>query len=150
MDFRKRATADRTSALVCLAFAIGVGIEAYRLGIGTLGSPGAGLTPLLYAGILAVLSIVLFVRTKDKSDDPAIVTRWRSVIPILAVLLVYALTIEWLGYIVCTFIAMWLLLQLAGVRRINALVFAVAATALVHLVFVRWLLVPLPIGSIFP
>ncbi len=150
MDFRKPATADRASALVCLVFAAGVGVEAWRLGVGTLGSPGAGLTPLLYACILAVLSIVLFAQSRDRAGDAAIVTRWRSVLPILAVLLAYALTIEWLGYVICTLAAMFLLAQLAGVRRLNSLVFAAIATLAVYLVFVRWLLVPLPVGSIFP
>ncbi|HSQ04999.1 MAG TPA: tripartite tricarboxylate transporter TctB family protein [Burkholderiales bacterium] len=150
MNFRKPAGADRASALVCFGFAIGVGIEACRLGLGTLGSPGAGLTPLLYAGILAVLSLLLFIRSRGPSDEPEIVMRWRAVVPILGILLVYALTIEWLGYITCTFVAMFLLLQLAHVRRVNAVLFAAIATALIHVVFVRWLLVPLPIGSIFP
>ncbi len=150
MDSRKAPNPDRSSALVCLAFAAAVGVEAYRLGLGTLGSPGPGLTPLFYASVLGFLSILLFIRSRGEPLRPAIAVQWRSVVAILAILLAYALTIEWLGYVTCTFLAMVLLLQVAGVHRIKSLLFAGIATALVHLVFVRWLLVPLPIGSIFP
>ena len=47
-------------------------------------------------------------------------------------------------------LALFALLQLAGARRVQSLVFASVATGFVHLLFVKWLLVPLPIGSIFP
>lgn len=150
LDSRKAPNPDRSSALICLAFAAAVGIEAYRLGLGTLGRPGPGLTPLFYASVLGLLSILLFIRSRGGPIQPAIVVPWRSVVSILAILLAYALTIEWLGYVTCTFFAMVLLLQIAAVHRIKSILFAGIATALVHLVFVRWLLVPLPIGSIFP
>jgi hypothetical protein len=150
LDSRKASNPGRSGALICLAFAAAVGIEAYRLGLGTLGSPGPGLTPLFYASVLGFLSILLFIRSRGEPIRPAIVVQWRPVVSILAILLAYALTIEWLGYVTCTFFAMVLLLQIAGVRRIKSILSAGIATGLVHLVFVRWLLVPLPIGSIFP
>lgn len=151
MEFNSdtRMSPDRLSALVCLAFAVAVGIEAHRLGLGTLGRPGPGLTPLFYAGILGFLSVLLFVRSRGETSRQTIVLQWRSLISILAILLAYGLTIEWLGYVTCTFLAMILLLQMAGVHRMKSLLYAATATVLVHLVFVRWLLVPLPIGSIF-
>ena len=79
-----------------------------------------------------------------------IVLRWRSILPILAILLIFGLTIEWLGYLICTFLVMALLLRIGGVRWTGSLLFAGVATLAVNLMFVRWLAVPLPIGSIFP
>lgn len=146
---RKVISPDRLSALICLAFAIAVGIEAYRLGLGTLGSPGPGLTPLFYASILAFLSMLLFMRSWSASNHAVIVLRWRSILSILTILLIYGLAIEWLGYAVCTFVVMVLLLRTGGVRWIKSLAFAGIATVVIHLLFVRWLAVPLPAGSIF-
>jgi putative tricarboxylic transport membrane protein len=146
----KPTNPDHSSALICLGFAVAIGIEAYRLGPGKLGSPGPGLTPLFYASVLAFLSVILFLRSRGRSDSPTIVLRWRSILSILAILLVYGLTIEWLGYLVCTFFVMVLLLRRGGVPWIGSLLFAGAATVMVNLLFVRWLAVPLPIGSIFP
>jgi putative tricarboxylic transport membrane protein len=150
MTSRKVPSADRASALVFLAFAIAIGIEAYRLGLGTLGNPGPGLTPFSYASVLGLLSMLLYVRSRVASNGSAIIIQWRSVLPILAILLAYGLMIEWLGYILCTFVAMVLLFRTGGVGWIKSVVCAAIATLLVHLLFVRWLAVPLPIGSIFP
>ena len=151
MNTQKSPHPDQSSGLICLGFAIAVGIEAYRLGIGKLGSPGPGLTPLFYASALAFLSAVLLLRSLDTPKSPAnIVLRWRSILPILAILLIYGLTIEGLGYLICTFVVMFLLLRIAGARWTASLLFAGIATLAINLMFVRWLAVPLPIGSIFP
>ena len=128
-----------------------VGIEAYRLGLGKLGTPGPGLTPLFYASVLAILAVILLLRSLGMPDSRVnIVLRWRSVLPILAILLIYGFTIEWLGYLICTFLVMVLLLRIGGVRWAGSLLFAGVVTLAVNLLFVRWLAVPLPIGSIFP
>lgn len=151
MNARKSPNPDRSSGLICLGFAIVVGIEAYRLGLGKLGRPGPGLTPLFYASVLAFLAAILFLRSLGMPELRAsIVLRWRSILPILAILLIYGLTIEWLGYLICTFFVMVLLLRIGGVRWPGSFLFAGVATLAVNLMFVRWLAVPLPIGSIFP
>lgn len=141
---------DRAIALILFALAVAVGVGAYRLDIGTFVNPGPGLTPLLYACALGGLSILLFIRVQSSADQQDIVVQWRSVASILAILFAYALLIEWLGYIVSTLFVMFMLFQVAGVNRTRSILFAGLATTVVHVVFVRWLLVPLPIGSIFP
>lgn len=150
MDSRKASNPDRSGALICLAFAAAVGFQAYRLDTGTLDQPGPGLTPLLYASALAVLSAILLLRSHTATENFAIDLRWRPVLSILAILLLYGLAIEWLGYLICTFVVTALLARTAGVRWVGTLVLAGATTMAVNLLFVRWLAVPLPIGSIFP
>ncbi len=150
VESRELRNPEAASALVCLVFAVAFGVEAFRLGLGTLGSPGPVLTPFLYACILGLLSVCLLVRSAGESSRFAFGLQWRSVAPILAILFAYAVAIDWLGYLICTFVALFALLRLAAVRRIHSLVFAGVATGLVHLLFVKWLLVPLPMGSILP
>jgi len=145
----KQTHPDRSSALVFFLLAIAVGIEAFRLNPGKLGSPGPGLTPLLYASVLGMLALILFLRGGRRTPESPAVFRWPSVLSILSVLLVYGLLIEYLGYLVCTFVAMILLFRMGKVRWPGALLSAASATAVIHLLFVRWLAVPLPIGSVF-
>lgn len=145
----KQTHPDRVSALVCLLLAVAVGVEAYRLNPGRLGSPGPGLTPLLYSLALGMLALILFFRAGRPAPWFPVLLQWRPVLSILAVLMIYGLLIEWLGYLVCTFLVMVLLLRMGKVGWPGALLSAGLATGVIHLLFVRWLAVPLPIGWIF-
>lgn len=145
-----KSNPDRSSAILCLVFAVVVGIEAYRLNPGRLSSPGPGLTPLLFSFILAALSLILFLRSSPQWEAPPIAIKFRPVLTILAILLVYGLLLEWLGYLFSTFIVMLLLSRMGKVSWLGSLLLAGMAILAINLLFVRWLLVPLPTGSIFP
>jgi putative tricarboxylic transport membrane protein len=140
---------DRSSALVFLILALSVGVEAYRLDPGKLGSPGPGLTPLLYASVLGVLSLILIVRSFRQQLDVHIVLNWRMVLPILSILLIYSLLIERLGYLVCTFLVMVVLFRIGRTGWFGSIIFGIGAIFVIHILFVRWLAVPLPRGFIF-
>jgi putative tricarboxylic transport membrane protein len=144
-----KSTPDRASGLLCLGFAVAIGIEAIRIGPGTLGQPGPGLVPLIYACILMLFSVILLLRTFRSGANFSILIDWRSVLPILAVLIFYGVAIEWLGYLICTFVVIAVLLRIAITGWLQTIVFAAAATIAVDLLFVRWLNVALPMGSIF-
>ncbi len=146
----KQRNPERSSAILCFIFAVAVGIEAYRLGPGKLSSPGPGLTPLIYAFILAGLSAILFLRSTPKWEGAFIVLKWRPVLSILAILLIYGLLIERLGYLLCTFVVMFLLSRMGKIGWLGSLLMAGLAILAINLLFVQWLQVPLPLGSIFP
>ncbi len=146
---RKR-NPDRSGAILCFIFAVVIGIEAYRLNPGRLSSPGPGLTPLLYALILAGLSAILFLRSAPREEGPPIILKWRPLLSILAILLIYGLLIERLGYLICTFVVMFLLSRMGKVSWLGSLLMAGLAILAINLLFVQWLQVPLPTGSIFP
>ena len=150
MATTKKRNPERSGAVLCFIFAMVIGIEAYRLGPGRLSSPGPGLTPLLYALILAGLSAILFFRSSPKGEEPLIVLKWRPVLSILAILLIYGLLIERLGYLICTFVVMLLLSRMGKISWLGSLLMAGMAILAINLLFVQWLQVPLPTGSIFP
>ena len=141
---------ERSSAILCFIFALVVGIEAYHLNLGRLSSPGPGLTPLIYALILGGLSAVLFFRSSPKGEGPPVVLKWRPVLSILAILLIYGLLIERLGYLICTFVVMLLLSRMGKIGWLGSFLMAGMAILAINLLFVQWLQVPLPTGSIFP
>ncbi len=135
--------------VAALALALAVGLEAWRLGPGTLGNPGPGLAPLLYASVLALLALILVARAVGAAAAAAAPVPWRRVVAVLGTLLLYGLAIEPLGYLACTFVVAVLLALVAGQSWYRSLAFAAAAAATVDLVFVRWLAVPLPQGLLF-
>jgi putative tricarboxylic transport membrane protein len=145
----KKSSPDLASGLLCLGFAVAIGIEAIRLDPGTLGRPGPGLAPLIYAGVLVLFSVILLLRTFRSGETFSILLDWRRVLSILAVLIFYGVAIEWLGYLICTFVVIAVLLRTTRPGWLQPIVFAAAVTLAVDLLFVRWLAVALPIGSIF-
>jgi len=142
-------TPDRVSGLLCLGFALAIGIQAIRLDPGTLGKPGPGLAPLIYACILSLFSVILLIRSFLSGANFTVIVEWRSLLTILIILTIYGVAIEWLGYLICTFVVIAALLRTVRSGWLQTIVFAAAATLFVDLLFVRWLMVPLPIGSIF-
>jgi putative tricarboxylic transport membrane protein len=123
-------------------------MEAYRLDPGRLGSPGPGLTPLLYAIVLGILSVILIARSRRQDSEVRIVLNWRMIIPILVILLIYSLLIERLGYLICTFLVMVALFRMGKTRWIASLFWGIGATFVIHILFAQWLAVPLPRGFI--
>jgi hypothetical protein len=142
----RKPDAERSSGVVFLLFSLAVAIQAYRLDPGRLGGPGPGMTPLLYASVLFVLSLVHVARSH--SPIPALF-QWRTVVPILSILLLYGLLIEKLGYFPCTFLVMTVLFRMGKTGWAGSVILGLAAAFMIHLVFVRWLAVPLPGGLLF-
>ncbi len=142
----RRGDNERSAAFVFLILALAVGIEAYRLDPGRLGSPGPGMTPLLYASVLFVLSLIQFLR----SHSPiAAVFNWRAVVPILAILLLYGILIEKIGYLICTFLVMAVLFRMGKTGWLGSAILGLAAACVIHILFGRGLAVPLPGGIFF-
>lgn len=123
---------------------------AMKLDLGTLEKPGPGLVPLIYAGVLAILSVCLLIRTFLSTKIFATSIEWRSIAPVLLALTFYGVAIEWLGYVICTFLITLALLRATRTSWIHSAAFAVATTVVIDLLFVRWLSVLLPTGSVFP
>lgn len=69
---------------------------------------------------------------------------------VLAALLFYILASDWLGFIPTAILILTPLLLRLGTRPAAALAVAVAATLVIHTLFARLLLVPLPWGLLAP
>jgi putative tricarboxylic transport membrane protein len=60
----------------------------------------------------------------------------------------YILTVEWLGFVLSAFVCLAVLLMLFHRRILVALVAAAIVAPLLHLIFTKLLLVPLPLGQL--
>ena len=143
-------TVDRTLGISALVLAGGVGVSAWKFGLGTLNSPGAGSWPLLIALVMAVLGSVLLIRPgSDRREAPETPSNWKSFHIALLSMALFVPALIPLGYPV----AMWgiLLAQLRWVEGrswATTLAVATAAAVLSFTVFRLLLRVPLPAGVI--
>ena len=111
--------------LIWIALGIFISIYAYKLGMGKLSEPGPGFMPFGLGVIVFFLSIYKLVKEslwkgdKESAKDKTVKGAGWSVslsklVFIALILFAYALFLEWLGYIITTFLAMMLLLRVSG------------------------------------
>jgi len=149
---------DLAAAAVLLAFALFAIIKALGLRFGTVAVPGPGFFPLCLAMALCLASIGLIVQTLRAvpaavraAPAEAVVSsagaRRSAVAGTLVSLLIYALVLEWLGFLLATFAL--LLFFFRTLQRQSWLVVvtgSLATSLLSYLVFKTWLGVNLPGG----
>ncbi len=93
-------------------------IESYRLSIGGIRNPGPGLFPFCLGFIMVGLSSIGAIQSlgryeyeKGQTSDSQQRFRWWNIAVIIAAILGYALALETLGFLICTFIFVGLLLK---------------------------------------
>src|SRR5512144_1606725 len=103
------AKANLFSSLFWLILGAAITIGSYRMGLGTLNHPGPGFLPFWCGGILAALSVLVFIKAVLSPRDEAGTlrrlwggTRWTKGVYVLAALLVYNFTFTYLGFTLST------------------------------------------------
>jgi putative tricarboxylic transport membrane protein len=144
---RRRQLAASAVLLAFALFSIG---QARGLRFGTIAAPGPGFFPLCLAAALCLSALGLLVRAwrmAPTATAPMPGLRRTAVAGTLLSLLVYALVLEWLGFLLATFAL--LLFFFRALQRQSWLVVlagSLATSVLGYLVFKTWLGVSLPAG----
>jgi len=142
------------SALFMMLVSLGTCIMAYQLGLGTASSPGAGFASFGIALLLGVMSGGMFLKALVKSikegnkgqELPGIINGKPMLI--LVTLTGYGIFFNPLGFPLCTFLLMILLVWVFGRQRLRmALTVSVLTVASSYVLFVMLLGLPLPMGS---
>lgn len=142
---------DQITAIVILIFSLLVIEESAKMALFVEFAPGYGFLPFWLGVLMAVLSVLLFVdarRRSDLNDSPQPFPKkaaFISIIIALAAVGFYAMFLEVLGYIITTLVAVYLLLgvmEKEGWRR--TLIISIAITAGLYILFQVWLGVGLP------
>jgi len=151
-------TFDLRSSLFWLLISIAVVAESLRMGIGTFQNPGMGFMSLWAGGLLAVLSVMLLVKTILNKRKRADETRlsggaWRKkVLFVLTALVVYAVIMPVAGYLISTFLLMTFLYWFAdptGMRWfVWCLILSFVTTAISYYVFSVLLNCQFPAGML--
>jgi putative tricarboxylic transport membrane protein len=139
---------DRWSAVGLAVLALGYLLAARRYPLDTLATPGPGVFPLIAGvGVLAAALWQLAASAATRAADGPPTAPLHVAAPAITgvVLILYAIAFPRLGFLASSFALVAVvsrLMGLAGWWRPAAL--ALGITAASHLVFARWLGVPLP------
>ncbi len=142
---------DLLSSTIFFCFGLSVVLYSPRFDLGTLSSPGAGFMPFLSGLIICgFASVIFFLAFFDKSGG--IEKIWSDVhfgklVFLILTVIGYALLMEPLGFIICSFFLILLLMRYIGLQTwIKSILGAVLSSILSYLLFDMWLEVQLPKG----
>jgi hypothetical protein len=124
-----------------------------KYGFGSLSEPGVGFITFFAGAILALLALLLFFSLlREKEEASGLRELWagldvKKVLYVLGLLVAYTVSLRPGGFILCTFILLFLLFRVKGSYRIwTTLSVSFFVTAVSYLVFQVWLQVQLPKG----
>ena len=124
------------------------------MGIGQWRAPGPGFLPAVFGGIMSGLSIVLLIMTMLTKMAPQEQisfwkekTSWRKVSFSLLSLILYMVLLNYLGYLLTSYLLMNYLIRFIGKKGwVLSIVVALLISGISYLVFQVWLDIPLPKG----
>jgi uncharacterized membrane protein len=135
---------DLGAGLIFIAIGVVFGLASMGLEIGTALRMGPGYFPLVLAGLLVALGLAIVARSFGHEATDQLVVPWRGLVLILAVPIVFGLTVRGLG--LAPALALVVLISAFASRRMSvplALALALGLTLFCVLVFSFGLGLPL-------
>ena len=142
---------DVVVAGLALAFGAAAIVESAKLPLGTVRNPGQGFFPWWTSVVIVLLAIILLAqaltsRSRTSQHTPG---RIAQVTALLLVLAAYTFLLDYLGYLICTFLLVLFMLRATDPQRWTVAVSMALFTAVgSYVVFAIWLSVPLPRGPL--
>ena len=140
------------ASLLLIIFSVVACREAYKLSLGRWGAPGPGLYPFLLGALLLTFSVVYLFRAlrswrREEEIHLWEGLRWRKVILVLSLLTAYALLLESVGFVLCTFLFLMVLFRWVDRQRWYWVYAGSLGIDMVcYVVFKLWLMIQLPRG----
>jgi hypothetical protein len=144
---------EKIACLVWFGLGAFFSVGSLKYGVGSLSEPGPGFFPLFAGLMLSLSAIGHFAQLRSKSSigthrgnlwDGV---RWGRGVVVVVGLLIYAFTVNFLGYIIATFLLMLVFFTLYDWKRWKvALIGSLAVIFVTHIVFSLWLKVQFPAG----
>lgn len=152
-----RVRADSLTALIALAISGFILFQGLDLGLGRPSDPGSGFILFWTGVIMTGLSGALFVHSLLARPEDALGLgdnfaglRWGKVLYAVALLVLYTAVVEYIGFIVATFVLLLVLFKTVEPQSWRASILgAVLTTFGAWAVFVAWLGTQLPSGTLF-
>jgi putative tricarboxylic transport membrane protein len=144
---------ERISALFWVVVAISICFGSVRLNLGGLHKPGPGFFPFLVGSILGILSFLLFLQSFKRLPGDEKRPFWPNpkrslkITYILIALILYALGMDYLGFLFSTLLFLGFLLKAIEPQRWPMVLSgSILGTILFYGVFKYWLDIPFPTG----
>jgi putative tricarboxylic transport membrane protein len=146
---------NRIFSFFLIGFAVYIYYSCVGLGLGKPQAPGPGLMPALAAALLFVLALSTFIIEMKGSHgrEEKSSLAWQDLarpLILLISLIGYAFLLDILGYLVATFLLLFILFSLTEPQKWRKeLVIAAIVSTSSYLIFNKGLHVPLPAGLFF-
>ena len=140
---------DRIWGIVILIFGGAYLIEGIRIPPAAFGDPlGPRIFPTILGISMAACGAYLLIKPEPRGAQPILVRgSFIQVLILCALLLLYAISLPWLGYLLATLLLVWMAALIMGERSlIKGLVISALFSTGVFLLFTRVLTIPLPLG----
>lgn len=146
--------AERVGSLFWLLFGAAAVYGSLDLGIGTMSAPGSGFLTCVAGSFVSLMALLLFVQSFK--GDPAAQARvsdlwigcnWWRAIAISVLIIVFILAFETLGFFLCSFILLVVIMRwLEGLSWKTSIFVPVIAIGCTYLLFKTILKISLPAG----
>jgi len=139
---------NRLSALFFLMFSLFVCQQSMVIGLGTLRHPGSGLVVFAAGAWVGILALVLLTQSRRIELQEEERTSEKGKVWLISLSLFgYAVAVNWLGFVLSTFVFVFIILRLIEFERWWLIgMKAALITFGNYLVFVVWLGLSLPKG----
>lgn len=143
---------DVVSGLFWLAVAIFAAFQGFALKLGTLNRPGPGFFPFWGGVVLGMLSLVLLLGSWQKRARPASsgsappLIESSKLLVVSGALFAYVVLLEWLGFVIVTFLFLALLFRLERRGWMFSTLGALLGAGASYALFQLWLRTQLPVG----
>jgi hypothetical protein len=139
--------ADHISGAIVMLVAIFCLFESWHLPFGSVSAPDAGFFPRCLSVLLLVFGAGITLNALMFATEPVAFHAQTWYVGVAAVaFVVYAFSLQYVGYLICTLIILVLLMRgLCGMTWLRSLVIAIPSVILSYLAFSQ-LGVPLPTG----
>jgi putative tricarboxylic transport membrane protein len=142
--------------IVIFLFGAVTTLLSLRMPIGTFRSAGTGMFPLILGILLMFLSVLFLLRLylkkqamREKLSEGGIPESSKPLILFFGTMVLVTLLFNRLGYPLSSFLLMFALLRILGVKRWRFnLPLSFITAAVCYFLFVQWLKIPLPKGWI--
>ena len=146
---------EEGSALVWLGLAVLICIGSLRLSLGTFKNPGPGFFPFIAGLVLGILAATVFFQARRAAASARETNQplWtnpsgvKKVVLTTIAVLVYAISMNYLGFLISTFIFFIFLLRTIEPQRWGLVILeSLLASGISYVVFEIWLQAQLPRG----
>ena len=126
--------------------------EARKLDMGRIVKPGPGFFPFWLGLALIFVGVAIIIQLRrakagEKTQGLWKELRWDKIIYILVALLLYAFLLEFLGYLIATFLLMVFLFRAVEKQKWSEVIFgSIISSLITYALFKIWLQVQLPTG----
>ena len=143
---------NQVTSLFLIAFSILILTSSLKIGIGNLQGPGPGFMGFLCSILLLILSLVIFAiesakSAEEKGEGHLGEKNLAKQLVLTVSLCGYALLLETLGFLLASFILIWIMLLINNPRKwLNHTMVSFIVVNVSYLVLCKWLRVILPVG----